>query len=200
MRELAGKAAFVTGGASGIGLALCRVFAKAGIKIMLADIEKEVLDTAMASLEGIGTEVRGVLCDVADPVSVDKAAEAAFTTFGKIHIVCNNAGVAGRGGINDISLANWRWVFDVNLMGWSTACARSCRMFGLTGRVDTSSTRHHGGNGQCAAVRALSCEQVCSRWHVRGARQWLGGVRYWRNCSVSGICPHKNHGECAQPA
>jgi NAD(P)-dependent dehydrogenase (short-subunit alcohol dehydrogenase family) len=79
MRELAGKAAFVTGGASGIGLALCRVFAKAGIKIMLADIEKEVLDTAMASLEGIGTEVRGVLCDVADPVSVDKAAEALAT-------------------------------------------------------------------------------------------------------------------------
>jgi NAD(P)-dependent dehydrogenase (short-subunit alcohol dehydrogenase family) len=117
MRELAGKAAFVTGGASGIGLALCRVFAEAGIKIMLADIEKEALDTALASLEGIGTEVRGVLCDVADPVSVDNAAEAAFTAFGKIHIVCNNAGVAGRGGIDDISLTNWRWMFDVNLMG-----------------------------------------------------------------------------------
>jgi NAD(P)-dependent dehydrogenase (short-subunit alcohol dehydrogenase family) len=166
MHELAGKAAFVTGGASGIGLALCRVFAKAGIKIMLADIEKEVLDTAMASLEGIGTEVRGVLCDVADPVSVDKAAEAAFTTFGKIHIVCNNAGVAGRGGINDISLANWRWVLDVNLMGWSTACARSCRIFGLTGRVDTSSTRHpwrewsmRGGSRPIlrASLQSLAC-------------------------------------------
>jgi NAD(P)-dependent dehydrogenase (short-subunit alcohol dehydrogenase family) len=117
MRDFAGKTAFVTGGASGIGLALCRVFAEAGIKIMLTDIEKEALDTALASLEGIGTEVRGVLCDVADPVSVDKAAEAAFTAFGRIHIVCNNAGVGGRGGIDEISLANWRWVLDVNLMG-----------------------------------------------------------------------------------
>jgi NAD(P)-dependent dehydrogenase (short-subunit alcohol dehydrogenase family) len=89
-------------------LALGRVFAEAGIKVMLADIEKGTLDAALASLEGIGPETRGVVCDVADP---------AFAALGNIHILCNNAGVGARGGIDDISLANWRWVLDVNLMG-----------------------------------------------------------------------------------
>jgi NAD(P)-dependent dehydrogenase (short-subunit alcohol dehydrogenase family) len=98
-------------------LALGRVFAEAGIKAMLADIEKGALDAALASLEGIGPETRGVVCDVADPASVDNAAETAFAALGNIHILCNNAGVGARGGIDDISLANWRWVLDVNLMG-----------------------------------------------------------------------------------
>jgi NAD(P)-dependent dehydrogenase (short-subunit alcohol dehydrogenase family) len=77
--EFVGKAAFVTGGASGIGLALGRAFAEAGCKVMLADIEKAALDAAMASLSGVGPEIRGVVCDVADPASVDAAAEATFS-------------------------------------------------------------------------------------------------------------------------
>jgi NAD(P)-dependent dehydrogenase (short-subunit alcohol dehydrogenase family) len=83
MREFVGKAAFVTGGASGIGLALGRAFAEAGCKVMLADIEKDALDAAMASLSGIGPEIRGIVCDVADPVSVDSAAEATFSPSAK---------------------------------------------------------------------------------------------------------------------
>jgi NAD(P)-dependent dehydrogenase (short-subunit alcohol dehydrogenase family) len=117
MREFVGKAAFVTGGASGIGLALSRAFAEAGCKVMLADIEKAALDAAVASLSGTGTEIRGVVCDVADPNSVDAAAEATFSAFGNVHILCNNAGVGARGGIDHIALDNWRWVIDVNLMG-----------------------------------------------------------------------------------
>jgi NAD(P)-dependent dehydrogenase (short-subunit alcohol dehydrogenase family) len=113
MRDFAGKAAFVTGGASGIGLALGRAFAEAGCKVMLADIEKAALDVAVASLSGSGQEIRGIVCDVADAASVDAAAEATFSAFGKVHILCNNAGVGARG----ISLDDWRWVIDVNLMG-----------------------------------------------------------------------------------
>src|SRR6266481_8479181 len=66
MREFVGKAAFVTGGASGIGLALGRAFAEAGCKVMLADIEKAALDAALTSLSGSGPEIRGIVCDVAD--------------------------------------------------------------------------------------------------------------------------------------
>jgi len=117
MREFAGKAAFVTGGASGIGLALGRAFAEPGCKVMLADIETAALDAAVASLTGSGPEIRGVVCDVADPASVDAAAEASFSAFGKVHILCNNAGVGARGGIDHIALDNWRWVLDVNLIG-----------------------------------------------------------------------------------
>jgi NAD(P)-dependent dehydrogenase (short-subunit alcohol dehydrogenase family) len=102
MREFVGKAAFVTGGASGIGLALGRAFAEAGCKVMLADIEKPALDAAVADLSSSEREIRGIVCDVADPASVDAAAEATFSAFGKVHILCNNAGVGALGGIDHI--------------------------------------------------------------------------------------------------
>src|SRR5260370_36493193 len=117
MRELAGKTAFVTGGAGGIGFALGQAFAQAGMKVMLADIETDALAAAVKSLHHIGPDIRGVSCDVADRVSVERAAEASYEAFGNIHVVCNNAGVAGGSGIDNISLDNWRWVLDVNLMG-----------------------------------------------------------------------------------
>ncbi len=117
MRELAGKTAFVTGGAGGIGFALCRAFAQARMKVMLADIETEALTAAVKSLENVGPDIRGVVCDVADPASVERAAKASYEAFGNVHVVCNNAGVAAGGGIDNISLDNWRWVLDVNLMG-----------------------------------------------------------------------------------
>jgi NAD(P)-dependent dehydrogenase (short-subunit alcohol dehydrogenase family) len=117
MRQLSGKTAFVTGGASGIGLALGRAFAEAGMKVMLADIEGGALAAAVTCLRDFGANIRGVACDVADPVSVEHAAAAAFEAFGNVHIVCNNAGVGGGTGIDDISLDTWRWVLDVNVMG-----------------------------------------------------------------------------------
>ncbi len=116
MHQLAGKTAFVTGGASGIGLALGRVFAEAGMKVMLADIEAAALDAAVKSFSR-DVDVRGVPCDVADPESVERAAKTAFEAYGNVHILCNNAGVGGGSGIDEISLATWRWVLDVNLMG-----------------------------------------------------------------------------------
>ena len=117
MRELVGKTAFVTGGASGIGLALGRAFAQAGMKVMLADIEADALTAAVKGLQHVRPDVRGVICDVADPSSVERAAKASYEAFGNVHVVCNNAGVAAGGGIDNISLDNWRWVLDVNLMG-----------------------------------------------------------------------------------
>jgi NAD(P)-dependent dehydrogenase (short-subunit alcohol dehydrogenase family) len=117
MRDFAGKTAFVTGGAAGIGLALGRAFAQNGMKVMLADIESETLQAAVKSLQAIGPDVSGTVCDVTDPASVERAAKATFDAFGNVHIVCNNAGVAAGGGIDLISLDNWRWVLDVNLMG-----------------------------------------------------------------------------------
>ena len=117
MRDFSGKTAFVTGGASGIGLAIGRAFAKAGMNVMLADIETEALAAAVASLRDVGPDVRGVTCDVTDPASVERAAQATYDAFGNVHVVCNNAGVGGGSGIDAISLDTWRWVLDVNLMG-----------------------------------------------------------------------------------
>jgi NAD(P)-dependent dehydrogenase (short-subunit alcohol dehydrogenase family) len=117
MREFAGKTAFVTGGAAGIGLALGRAFAQSGMKVMLADIEADALQAAVKSLQEISPDIGGTICDVADAASFERAAQASFDAFGRVHVVCNNAGVAAGGGIDHISLDNWRWVIDVNLMG-----------------------------------------------------------------------------------
>jgi NAD(P)-dependent dehydrogenase (short-subunit alcohol dehydrogenase family) len=117
MREFKGKTAFVTGGASGIGLAMAKAFAESGMNVMIADVEQSALDSALKDLNQYGNHVRGVACDVADPDGVERAAQASFAAFGKVHILCNNAGVAAGGGIDRISVDNWRWVVDVNLMG-----------------------------------------------------------------------------------
>jgi NAD(P)-dependent dehydrogenase (short-subunit alcohol dehydrogenase family) len=104
MRDVIGKTAFVTGGASGIGFALGRIFAHAGMKVMLVDIETDALAVTVESLRSLGPEVRGLTCDVADPASVEHAAEATYEAFGNVHLVCNNAGVGGGSGIDNISL------------------------------------------------------------------------------------------------
>jgi NAD(P)-dependent dehydrogenase (short-subunit alcohol dehydrogenase family) len=117
MREFKGKTAFVTGGASGIGLAMAKAFAERGMNVMLADVEQNALDSALKELNQYGNHVRGIACDVADPGNVERAAQATFAGFGNVHILCNNAGVAAGGGIDAISVDNWRWVVDVNLMG-----------------------------------------------------------------------------------
>jgi NAD(P)-dependent dehydrogenase (short-subunit alcohol dehydrogenase family) len=117
MRELAGKTAFVTGGAGGIGLSMARAFAGAGMKVMIADIETDALGKAVESLREITPDIEGSACDVTDAASVERAAQATFAAFGNVHVICNNAGVAAGGGIDHISLDNWRWVIDVNLMG-----------------------------------------------------------------------------------
>jgi NAD(P)-dependent dehydrogenase (short-subunit alcohol dehydrogenase family) len=117
MRELAGKTAFVTGGAGGIGLSMAQAFAQAGMKVMIADIETDTLGAAVESLRKITPDIEGSICDVTDAESVERAAQATFGRFGNVHVVCNNAGVAAGGGIDHVSLDNWRWVIDVNLMG-----------------------------------------------------------------------------------
>jgi len=117
MRELEGKTAFVTGGASGIGLALGRGLAAAGMKVMLADIEAPALHAAVHDLKAGGADVQGIPCDVSDADSVEHAAQATFEAFGHVHVLCNNAGVAGGGGIDTIVPDTWRWVLDVNVMG-----------------------------------------------------------------------------------
>src|ERR1700751_4307031 len=110
MREFKGKTAFVTGSASGIGLAMAKAFAEQGMNVMLADVEQNALDSALKELNQYGNHVHGVACDVADPDSVERAVQATFAAFGKVHILCNNAGVAAGGGIDSLSIDSLRWV------------------------------------------------------------------------------------------
>ena len=92
--DLNGKVAFITGGASGLGLSMARAFGKAGMKVMLADIDGKAMVNAKADLEARQVPVSTVFCDVTDRGSVKSAALQTIADFGKVHVVCNNAGVA----------------------------------------------------------------------------------------------------------
>jgi NAD(P)-dependent dehydrogenase (short-subunit alcohol dehydrogenase family) len=118
LRDLKGKTAFVTGGASGFGLEFAKVFLGQGMNVALADIEAAALAKALHDLQADDSRVRSFVCDVADRASLQKAADAAIAAFGRVHLVCNNAGVGGRpGGIEELSERQWNWVLSVNLMG-----------------------------------------------------------------------------------
>lgn len=117
MKNVQGKVAFITGAASGMGLGMARAFSAAGMKVMLGDIQKEPLDTAVAELKRQGRDVAGVVVDVTDRDSVFAAAQATVDTFGKVHVCVNNAGVGASGSAEATSEKNWRWTIDVNMWG-----------------------------------------------------------------------------------
>jgi NAD(P)-dependent dehydrogenase (short-subunit alcohol dehydrogenase family) len=117
MDQFKGKTAFVTGGASGIGLALCRAFGQHGMNVALADIEAAACTEAVATLSREGINAIGMTCDVSDRDSFAQAAAKTFSEFGHVHILCNNAGVSRAGPIESIAPSDWDWVIGVNLKG-----------------------------------------------------------------------------------
>jgi NAD(P)-dependent dehydrogenase (short-subunit alcohol dehydrogenase family) len=117
MRDFKGKTAFVTGAASGIGLAMARTFLDRGMNVMMADVEQAALDAATHSLSNHGNRVSSVLADVSIGEALQEAAAKTFATFGKVHILCNNAGVSRGGAVDEISMADWNWTIGVNLYG-----------------------------------------------------------------------------------
>ncbi|MDA0240254.1 MAG: SDR family NAD(P)-dependent oxidoreductase [Proteobacteria bacterium] len=118
MKDFAGKTAFITGGASGIGLGMARAFADAGMNVALADIESGPLAKAKADIEGPGVDCLTFNLDVSDRGAVKQAAAETVAAFGKVHLLCNNAGVGGvNRPLDEADDSDWDWVVGVNLMG-----------------------------------------------------------------------------------
>nr|WP_090340377.1 SDR family NAD(P)-dependent oxidoreductase [Mycolicibacterium malmesburyense]CRL69506.1 short-chain dehydrogenase [Mycolicibacterium malmesburyense] len=117
METFNGRAAVITGGASGIGFAAAQEFARRGARIMLSDIDSTALDRAVADLRSDGVDAHGVVCDVRKLDDVNRLADEAFGVFGDVHLVFNNAGIAYAGPIVETSHDDWRFVIDVDLWG-----------------------------------------------------------------------------------
>lgn len=108
----------VTGGASGIGLALAQRFTARGWSVAIADVDADALDSATSTLAPHGAPVVPIVTDVADGASVDELAQRVVAELGVPHVVCNNAGVNAYGFRSwEAPPATWRWIWDVNVMG-----------------------------------------------------------------------------------
>lgn len=118
MKEWQGEPAVVTGGASGIGLAIARSLARAGMSVVLADIRQDALEMAVDGLRQEGLSAAAMVLDVSDPQSVSRAAQSVVRLHGVPRVLVNNAGVAFHGTpLEEVSSADWQWVLGVNLMG-----------------------------------------------------------------------------------
>ena len=116
MRIVEGKTAFITGGGSGVGLGMARVFSDAGMKVVIADIRQDHLDQAMATFKG-KNDVHAIRLDVTDRAAFAAAADEAERVFGKVHLVANNAGINLFNDMGDATYDDWDWVLGVNLGG-----------------------------------------------------------------------------------
>ncbi|HUA95329.1 MAG TPA: SDR family NAD(P)-dependent oxidoreductase [Acidimicrobiales bacterium] len=152
MDDLGGAIAVVTGGAAGIGRGIVEALLEEGARVVIADIEEPVLDRAVDELARAGS-VRGVVTDVADPVSVQDLADLVFSEYGACHVLWNNAGVTSGGGGNpwEQEPNDWTWCFGVNVFGTANGImAFVPRMLagGQPGAVVTTSS----GDGGIAPV------------------------------------------------
>ncbi|MHA6846984.1 SDR family oxidoreductase [Ralstonia syzygii] len=117
MKQFAGGVAVITGGASGFGKEFARLGAGLGMKLVLADIQQDALDAAVAGFQAQGVEVIGVRVDVSREADVQALADAAIRAFGKVNLLFNNAGVGAGGLIWENTQKDWDWVLGVNLHG-----------------------------------------------------------------------------------
>jgi len=117
MKDFQGKVAVVTGGASGLGRAMAQRFAREGMQLVLADVQQDALDRTVSEFTAGGHVAIGVRCDVSRATDVEALRDATIARFGKVHVVCNNAGVAPGGLAWESTLADWEWCLGVNVYG-----------------------------------------------------------------------------------
>jgi NAD(P)-dependent dehydrogenase (short-subunit alcohol dehydrogenase family) len=145
MRDFHDKVAFVTGGASGLGFALARAFGRARMKVMLADIDVDALENAVAELKKDQISVRGVECDVSDRTAVQRAASETLAAFGKVHVVCNNAGPFSGGAMELTTPGDCDWIIGVDVMGTIYGCQTFLPLI-----------KAHGEGGHIVSIASLS--------------------------------------------
>ncbi|ETW95429.1 MAG: hypothetical protein ETSY1_30675 [Candidatus Entotheonella factor] len=184
--ELDGKVAVITGGASGIGRATALAMARRGTDIVLADINSQRLDETEREIAALGRNVVTVHCDVSRDQDVARLAETALAAMERVDILFNNAGVICRGALEDLSMADWQWQFDINVFGI---------IRGLNTFLPHMLARGSGyiiNTGSVAGLFALTGEgapYIASKFAVVGLSESLALYARPRGIGVSVLCP-----------
>jgi NAD(P)-dependent dehydrogenase (short-subunit alcohol dehydrogenase family) len=184
--QLEAKVAVVTGGASGIGKASALAMARRGADIVLADINDARLAEAEQEILALGRQVIAVHCDVASDHDVEQLAATALARMGRVDLVFNNAGVICRGALEAISMADWTWQFNINVLG----VARGVKAF-LPHMLERGSG-YIVNTGSVAGLYALTGEgapYVASKFAVVGLSEALALYARPRGIGVSVLCP-----------
>tara|TARA_B000000460_G_C21457314_1_gene366454 strand:+ start:66 stop:935 length:870 start_codon:yes stop_codon:yes gene_type:complete len=186
MRDVTGKVAFITGGASGMGLAMARSFAAAGMKVAIADVEQDALDRVKAEFNASNAEVITLQVDVTDRAAMEAAADATEAAFDKVHVLVNNAGVAVGGSLDQMSYEDWDWVMGVNLDGVVNglqAFVQRIKAHGEGGHVvNTASLAGH------FAIPGLGV-YTATKYAVVGISETLRADLKQHDIGVSVLCP-----------
>src|SRR5262245_24794699 len=185
MKDLAGKTAFVTGAASGIGLGIATALAQAGVKVMLCDVEQAALAAALEGLKRTNADVASVRADVSLKEELQAAADETRDRYGKVHILVNNAGVGGAGPYGIWTDAGWSWTLGVNLM----AVVWGVEIFGPM-------IESHGEGGHIVSTASIaglisrnSAPYSVTKYGVVALSEGLRNELGPRGIGVSVLCP-----------
>jgi NAD(P)-dependent dehydrogenase (short-subunit alcohol dehydrogenase family) len=187
VRNLAGKTAFITGGANGIGLGMARAFLGEGMNVVIADINDDHLSFASEELSKLG-EVLAVRVDVTDRASLERGAISALERFANIDLLCANAGIGGGGGaVADPEFEVWERVMAVNLHGVVNTVKAI-----VPGMRERKSGGHIVVTSSVAGITALPFEHgayTTSKFAVRGLGESLRLSLAEEGIGVSILCP-----------
>ena len=187
MKDLADKTAFITGGASGIGLGMATAFLKKGMKVVVGDIRADRLERAEASLQEISDDIATVEVDTTQMESLAEAASFCEATFGNVHVLCNNAGVGAVGKVLDVPMEDWHRVIDINLWGV---------LHGI--KVFLPRMLAHGEDGHIVNTASFTgmvghhsqSNYGTSKFAVVGMSEFLRNDLEKERVSASVLCPH----------
>jgi len=186
MKDVEGRTAFVTGGASGVGLGIAKVLAKAGVNVVIADIRQDHLDQAMAFFAETNFRVHPIRLDVVDRAAFARAADEAEAVFGPVHIVCNNAGINMFAAMDECTYDDWDWIMGVNLggviNGIQTFVPR-LKAHGQGGHIVNTASMAAFITGPGAGI------YTASKFAVRGLTESLRWNLVLHNIGVSVLCP-----------
>jgi NAD(P)-dependent dehydrogenase (short-subunit alcohol dehydrogenase family) len=186
MQDVSGKVAFVTGGASGVGLGIAKALATAGAKVVIADVRQDHLEDALAKLAALQSSLHAIRVDVTDRGEMARAADETERVFGKVHIVCNNAGINLFTDIGEATYTDWDWVMGVNLggviNGVQTFVPR-IKAHGEGGHIVNTASMASFLSGPAAGI------YTCSKFAVRGLSEALRWSLAPHGIGVSVLCP-----------
>ena len=187
MRDFANKTAFITGGASGVGLGIAKALAKAQANVVIADIQPERLSDAEQQLRAITPNILALAVDTTNIESLQRARTEIKATVGPVSVLCNNAGIGGGGKILETADDKWRRVTEVNLWG----PLNGVKVF-LPGMLARGEPAHIVNTASFSGIQGHHSQGAygTSKFAAVGFSEFLRNDLEGTHVSASVLCPH----------